>query len=286
MGPIEYNVVVYDELEDAAAVRAGIQTRLDEVNQLMSTYIESSDVSRVNQAQQDVWVPVSVLTLQVVDRAIQISEQTSGAFDVTVGPAVSFWKFGAESKQPAASVEELRRFVGYRNLKTRTAPPAIQKSDRRTQIDLSAIAKGFAVDRVAQWLREQTLTNFMVEVGGEVFASGKTPKGHWRIGIENPQEFQRSVASVALLTNVAMATSGDYRNFRIENGIRISHTIDPVTCQPVANETASVSIVAKDCLTADAVATAVMAMGAERGIQYCRSHGNRVRDYATTRIRL
>lgn len=273
MGPIDFRVVVYDSIDNQDEIRAGIQGQLDEVNALMSTYIATSDVSRINQADKDQWVSVHPLTLQVVNKSLSFSEMTSGAFDITVGPAVNRWKFGPESEHTDVSVDELLEFVGYKKIKTQSQPPAISKTHSNTKIDLSAIAKGFAVDHVSNWLTEQGLSNYMVEVGGEVVVKGETDNGHWRIGIEQPTDLIRKVASVALLTNAAMATSGDYRNFRIENGKRISHTIDPVTCRPVENGVASCSIVAADCLTADAIATAVMVMGKERGQSLCKQNG-------------
>ena len=271
MGPIDYKVVVYDSVSDQEVVENGIQAQLDQINSLMSTYVESSDISKVNAADKDQWVPVDPLTLQVVQKSIQFSELTGGAFDVTVGPAVNRWKFGPESDFTETDIDELVEYVGFANISIRSNPPAISKRHAKTRIDLSAIAKGFAVDQVAKWLKDQGYENFMVEVGGEVVAMGKTKRGKWRIGIERPSQSSRQVASVAVLSDAAMATSGDYRNFRIENGKRVTHTIDPVTCRPVENNTASCSIVAKDCLTADAIATAVMVMGPEKGMSLCQN---------------
>ena len=270
MGPIDYRVVIYDQIDDSNAIKTGIQNQLDEVNSLMSTYIDSSDVSKFNQAGKDEWVGVHPLTLQVVKRAIHFSELTDGSFDITVGPAVNRWKFGPESAHSDVPVEDLLKFVGFKKLSIQDDPPAISKSHSKTQIDLSAIAKGFAVDHVSNWLAEQDFSNYMVEVGGEVVVKGETENGNWRIGIEQPSELFRKAGSVVSLTNLAMATSGDYRNFRIEDGKRISHTIDPVTCRPIENSVASCSIVAADCLTADAIATAVMVMGEENGLEFCR----------------
>ena len=164
-------------------------------------------------------------------------------------------------------------FVGFENLQTRANPPSVKKSDTRTQIDLSAIAKGFAVDQVVDYLREKQLKNFMVEVGGEVYASGEKPDGAWTIGIEKPKHGRLELLGGIEIKNVAVATSGDYRNFQMYDGEKISHTISPETCRPVPNSLASCSVVATDCMTADAIATALMVMGADKGLEFCQANG-------------
>ena len=277
MGPITYNVVVNETVEDETATTSGIQGQLDQVNNLMSTYIDSSDVSRFNTAKAGEWVDVDPLTLQVVARAIELGKLTDGAFDITVGPAVKRWKFGPDAnkiKFPTdAEVEQLSEFVGIDKVELRTEPPAIRKLHDQTEIDLSAIAKGFAVDHVANWLQDRGHSNFMIEVGGEVIVQGAGPKGKWRIGIEKPNLYGQAIAAVLELENSAVATSGDYRNVRMYNGKRISHTIDPKTCRPVDNPPPSCSVLADDCMTADALATAVMVMGAKKGLEFCEQHG-------------
>ena len=277
MGPIVYNVSIADQVDDVDALAAAIKGRLEQINSLMSTYIPDSEVSRLNRADADEWVEVDSLTLLVVKKSLQLSEATDGAFDITVGPAVQCWRFGvgksnAESIPDAEQINELKKFVGFRFIETQDDPCAIRKKHAQTKIDLSAIAKGFAVDRVTELLNEKSYDNFMVEVGGEVFARGKAAADRqWRLGIELPVASKRSVSKVVLLKDRALATSGDYRNFRVVAGKKYSHTIDPVTCEPIQNDIASASVVADDCLTADALATAVMVAGSEKGMLICES---------------
>ncbi len=276
MGPIQYRVVIHDTVADQGTLERGIEGRLEQVNQLMSTYIETSDVSRINRAPANEWVNVDRLTLHVIRRALQFGEATQGAFDITVGPAVSLWNFGPEpasSELPSTpEIEAVCQIVGYQNIQIRDNPPSVSKRHDRTAVDLSAIAKGFAVDRVADYLSDQNLRNFLVEIGGEVFTRGHKPDGPWRIGLEEPRVNQRAISAAIDLQDKALATSGDYRNFRVIDGQRLSHTIDPSTCRPVSNRVASSSVIAPDCLTADAMATALMVMGMETGLGFCQEH--------------
>ena len=277
MGPIEYRVVIQDLVDDKEKLGKEIQNVLDRVNVLMSTYIETSDVSRVNQSTALRWVEVDPETFGVVKKALEISEKTSGTFDITVGPAVRLWKFGPDKElqqTPTDSeLDEIKKYVGYQKIELQVEPPAIRKLHDQTQIDLSAIAKGYAVDQVSARLLQRSLQNFMVEVGGEVYVHGRSKNGKWRIGIEQPTGTERRVSAVARISDSALATSGDYRNFKVIDGKRISHTIDPTTCRPVENMTASCSVVASDCMTADALATALMVMGSEAGLEFCRQQG-------------
>ena len=166
MGPIVYNVTVVDDVSDWSELDSAIKQRLEKINQLMSTYIDDSDVSRINVAKGDTWVSVDPLTLQVINRALELSKATHGAFDITVGPAVDAWKFGPDpdennDKVPSDSeIAELKSFVGYQLIETRDDSPAVRKKQDLTKIDLSAIAKGFAVDRVAELLLDRSYANF------------------------------------------------------------------------------------------------------------------------------
>jgi thiamine biosynthesis lipoprotein len=278
MGPIVYNVVIAQPgaSKDQKAIKATIQATLDRVDDLMSTYQPDSDVSRFNSAQSTDWQTVDAATANVVNRAIEISQQTGGAFDITVAPAVNAWQFGPNKssnfKPPTtAELAKLRERVGFRFLEVRLDPPAIRKFNPAVSIDLSAIAKGYAVDQVAQALGDQGFSNYMVEVGGEVFARGERAQGgKWRIGIESPKKLVRTYEKIAELSGQAMATSGDYRIFRMLDGKRYSHIIDPTTCAPVEHSLATACVVAPDCLTADAFATAVSVLGVEKGAELCR----------------
>ena len=256
------------------AAAAGVEAALERVNAQMSTYRADSEVSRFNRAVPGEWFAVSADTAAVVATALEVHEVSAGAFDITVGPLVDLWGFGAGSsamgRVPAP--EELAAAaarVGSDALRVRADPPALFKSADR-EIDLSAIAKGFGVDRAALWLDGNGVANYMVEVGGEVRTRGRNPQGEkWRIGIEAPELLQQghAIAAVAL-SGESVATSGDYRNYFEADGRRYSHTIDPATARPVEHALASVTVVAADCKTADALATAIDVLGPEKGLAF------------------
>ncbi len=276
MGPIAYKVVIADHPKSVTPVeiQEKVAASLERVNGLMSTYIPESDVSRFNTSVSTEFQNVDSETANVVAKSIEISKQTGGAFDVTVGPAVNLWNFGPEKtgfQLPSdESVRAVRQMIGYDCLDVRLDPPAIRKSKPAAKIDLSAIAKGYAVDQVAQMLDGIGCRKFMVEVGGEVMTRGERfIGGPWRIGVERPTDLGREIDSIAEISDRAMATSGDYRNFVEYQGKRFSHTIDPKTCRPVSHALASACVVADDCMTADALATAIMVLGVERGQELC-----------------
>jgi len=292
MGPIKYNVVVadYPDSVEPEELQSKVADSLERVNRLMSTYIPDSDVSRFNSNQSTQFQSVDAETLAVVNRAISISKRTAGAFDITVGPAVNLWSFGPDEANekglPSQQlIDNTKKLIGFEKLETRTEPPAIRKSEPGLKIDLSAIAKGYAVDQVAKVLDESGCKQFMVEVGGEVFARGERALGgKWRVGVERPNAdrvanaslssgAKQELASVAEISDRALATSGDYRNFFEFKGQRYSHTIDPTTCRPVEHGLATACIIADDCMTADALATAVMVLGVEKGQAVCQELG-------------
>ncbi len=294
-GPIRYQVTLSGSIDDPAleSVSLAVQRRLDEINQRMSTYLPESAVSRFNQHQGMDWFAVDEETARVVILALQISRQSEGAFDITVGPLVAAWKFGAaassdssagvgdssvgvgESNVPTAeAIESLLQRVGFQKLEVRLEPPALKKSVPDLEIDLSAVAKGYAVDEVARVVRELGHKSFFVEVGEEVRAEGQHPAGRpWVCGIEKPLEDQRVIDLRVPVINRSIATSGDYRQFRMINGKRYAHTIDPRTGYPTAGDVALASIVVEDCAVADAWATAAMVLGSERMFELARAHG-------------
>jgi len=249
-----------------------LQARLDQVNRLMSTYDPGSEISRFNSSTSTEWFSVSPDTAAVVSLSQQISRLSGGAFDITVGPLVELWGFGARERGETPPSEQqvagLLASIGYTKLQVRNDPPAIKKQHPRLQVDLSAVAKGYAVDGLAELLRSQQVKNFLVEVGGELQISGLRLDGTpWRIAIEKPAEGVREVEQVFALTDTGLATSGNYRNFYVEDGQRYVHTIDPVSGYPISHQLASATVLAKDCATADALATALMVLGEERGRQ-------------------
>ncbi|MEM7457505.1 MAG: FAD:protein FMN transferase [Planctomycetota bacterium] len=276
MGPIVFEVTVVSPPDGFSkdSLEPEINAALERVNSLMSTYIATSDVSRFNESDSIEWFEVEQETASVVARSIEISELTGGAFDITVSPAVALWDFGSGAGEVELPTDDeitaVKSITGFELIEARLEPPAIKKQNSNVQIDLSAIAKGYAVDAVAEVLTSAGCENYLVVVGGEVFAAGNSPKGEaWRLGIEKPVVDRREPDSIASLNGQAMATSGDYRNFHMIDGRAYSHTIDPSTCRPVDHALASATVIANDCMTADALATAAMVLGEERAGAVC-----------------
>jgi len=265
-------VVVKSSSRKSAAVDTAslVQQCLDDVNAKMSTYQEDSELSRFNRFEEASPFPVSSETAEVFEVAREVSDATGGAFDVTVGPLVDAWGFGppgrAESPPSDEELEALRARVGYQMLEIDPAAGTLRKLRPDVHCDLSAVAKGYAVDCVAERIEQQGFTDYMVEVGGEVRTGGLNAEGiPWRIAIEKPTPNVRSIESVVSLSGEAMATSGDYRNFVDVAGQRYSHTMDPRTGRPVRHKLASVSVIHKRCAVADAFATGLMVLGPEEG---------------------
>ncbi len=253
---------------EAEGLHADIKGILQRINDRMSTYQDDSELSRFNREQRTDWFSVSAETVLVVQEALRVSRLTDGAFDVTVGPLVNLWSFGSGPRTqnvPAESaIRAALQSVGHHRIQTRTSPPAIKKARPDMQVDLSAIAKGYAVDQVAERLASAGITNYLVEIGGELRVQGrKAPETPWAVGIEQPTPGQRAVKRVVHLENQALATSGDYRNYFEQNGKRYSHTINPRTGKPITHTLASVSVLHPSCMRADALATGFMVLGPE-----------------------
>lgn len=261
----------------ADQISTEIHTRLNRVDSLMSTYKKDSEVSRFNHTAQHEWFSVSQETFEVLVLAQQISKQTHGAFDITVAPLVRLWGFGPDYQQqqiPDAKIlANMLQHVGFVNLETDEASHRVRKQSAIT-IDLSAIAKGYGVDQVAAYLDGIGSGSYMVEVGGEIRAKGLKPGNvPWRIAIESPQigdqgEINRSVQKIIDVVDLAVATSGDYRNYFEKDGQRYSHTIDPKTGYPITHNLASVTVLSDTAARADALATAFSVMGAEKAIAF------------------
>lgn len=273
-----YTVKVRSDGLDIDELDAMIRTRLEEIDQRMSTWRENSEISRFNQAGANVWTPVHAETASVVQLSKAISVETEGAFDVTVGPLVGLWNFGpgdrSQFKRPTDElVAATLSRVGHENLKVQLNPPALHKTVAGLEVDLSAVAKGYAVDQIGELLDKAEISNYMVEIGGEVRVRGTNDDGTaWRIGLESPERDARRVASIVSLRDQSLATSGDYRNYFEHDGVFFSHTIDPRTGRPVSHTLASVTVVAKDCARADALATALLVMGPEAGLAWAEQH--------------
>ncbi len=241
---------------------------VDAVDTAMSTYQDDSELSRFNRHGTEPF-EVSDSMIEVVSEAQRIAELSSGAFDITVGPLVDAWGFGPDpggDPPDADTIAVLLADNGFRRLDVDPEQRTLQKENAAIRCDLSAIAKGYAVDRVALGLTDLGLVDFMVEIGGEVRAVGRNAVGEaWRIGIERPEAGSRGMWSAVALADAAMATSGDYRNYYEKDGVRISHTIDPRTGRPVTHRLASVRVIHPSCMTADALATAISVLGPEEG---------------------
>ncbi|MGK2945028.1 MAG: FAD:protein FMN transferase [Desulfuromonadales bacterium] len=262
---------------NTAALQLLLQKRLDKINSLMSTYDPMSEISRFNNQISTDWFAISDETAQVIELSLTISRLTGGDFDVSVGPLVELWGFGATErgkKIPAENrINKILARVGYENIRLQRQPAAISKQIPELRIDLSAIAKGYAVDALATLLEQQGISNYLVEIGGELKISGhRSGGGPWQIAIEKPLEDTREVATIFPLTETALATSGNYRNFYIEDGQRYAHTLDPVSGKPIRHKLASVTVLDQSCARADALATALMVLGEEKGRQLCETH--------------
>ncbi len=243
---------------------------LERIEKLTSTYLVGSELSVFNTNRSADWISVSVELCDVIESALDVSRLTDGAFDITVGPLVNLWGFGPEGVvlQPPSEAEisaALSR-VGYNNLQTNCAEPAIRKSNSDLYVDLSGWAKGYAADRVATVLEEHELQDYLVEIGGELRASGSNADGlKWAVAIEKPVRDERVPQVVLNLTDCGIATSGDYRNFFDYQGNRYSHTIDARSGRPVAHALAAVTVIHDSAAFADAMATALLVLGPEAG---------------------
>ena len=265
-------VVAAPENLDLPALQSDIEGALDGINRTMSTYLSDSELSRFNASDSVDWIEVTPELCRAIEAARVVSEFTDGAFDVTVGPLVNLWGFGpAETGyEPPGNdtVTQALENVGYAKLHVDCTIPALRKETPGVYVDLSAFAKGHAVDVVAGLLDARALPDYLVEIGGEMRLRGTNARSEaWAIAIETPDRTGRSVQTVVHLSDTAMATSGDYRNFFEHEGRFYSHTIDPRTGYPVAHNGASVTVVAETAAFADAAATALLVLGPDAGMR-------------------
>ncbi|MDO6440751.1 FAD:protein FMN transferase [Marinobacter sp. 2_MG-2023] len=264
------SVVAPEDRKKLEVLAKGIDEALEDVDASMSTWRKDSELSKLNRREdQSDWVPLSKGLYEVLAKADEISRLTDGAFDVTIGPVVNLWGFGPEARpEQIPSEQRLAQVLsrtGYEQLALRASPPAV-KAALPQYIDLSAIAKGYGVDAVARYLDSEGIESYLVEIGGEVRTSGAKPDGNvWRLAIEQPVEgAEHTINLIVSLPSRAMATSGDYRNYYESEGRRFSHTIDPETGKPITHNLASVTVIADDSMSADALATGFTVMGFER----------------------
>lgn len=265
-----------DSASNKALIQAEITQTLAAVNQSMSTYINDSELSQFNQLPADSDIQASEGLFQVLTLADQISRQTHGAFDVTVGPLVNLWGFGPNGRiEHTPSPQTINRMladIGFTHLQLDAATRRVQKK-KALYVDLSAIAKGYGVDQVAQVLVKHGISAYLVEIGGELRAAGHKADGRdWRIAVETPAAGKREVQRIVSVSDTGIATSGDYRNYFEEQGVRYSHTIDPATGQPIQHKLASVTVLRPDCAEADALATAFTVMGEQKAYEFAMEH--------------
>ena len=268
----QVKIVQNDITLDMDVLEREINARLTEVNRQMSTYQHNSEISQFNRSPSTDWFAVSSDFAYVLHIAREISAWSDGAFDVTIGPLVNLWGFGPNAipeRVPSPdSIDAHRALVGYKKIRVDLSAPAIKKESPEIYCDLSAIAKGYGVDRIASYLDSLGINRYFIEIGGELRTKGHNPLGQlWRIGIASPAgqgELQKALA----LNNMSMATSGDYHNYFERDGTRYSHTIDPRTGRPITHTLASVTVLHKSCAYADGLATAINVMGPEKGFAF------------------
>lgn len=238
----------------------------------LSAYISESTISKINNNQID--STNDTLFLSCLRRSLEISELTHGAMDITVSPLVNVWGFGFSKREHVTQhlIDSLREFCSY--TKIHLNGNRITKDDPRIQLNANCIAQGQSVDFIAEMFEGMGIYDYMVEIGGEVRANGVNARNSlWRIGIDKPIDDStsqnREIQSIVEIDNRSISTSGNYRKFYVEDGMKYSHTIDPATGYPAQSSLLSASIVGPDCITTDALATACMVLGAERASQMC-----------------
>lgn len=266
---------VYDiTYQSGQNLQSEIEKELNKVDASLSTFNSNSVISKVNNNENLV---VDEMFKEVFELAREVSESTDGAFDITVSPLVNAWGFGFENdvRPTPHDIDSLLDFVGYE--KVRLVNNRVVKQDKRLMLDCSGIAKGYGCDVVARFLKSRDIKNFMVEIGGEVVTNGISDKRQpWKIGVSKPVDDSTQVSgsyeTILNVTDKAMATSGNYRKFYYKNGKKYAHTIDPATGYPVQHNILSATVLAKNCATADAFATAFMVLGLEKTRQVLRKH--------------
>lgn len=251
-----------------------IEAELQKVDNSLSPFNKTSIISRINRNEK---VKVDEMFSEVFQLAEKISGDTDGAFDITVAPMVNAWGFGFKTGNPPTrqTIDSLRAIVGFHTVSLQDG--YVIKKNPKTMLDCSAIAKGYGTDVVARFLKKKGVQNFMVEIGGEIVVNGNSEKLQpWRIGINKPTDdslnINQAIQDVVSVSNIAMATSGNYRNFYYKNGKKYAHTIDPKTGYPVQHNILSATVFADDCATADAYATSFMVLGLDGAKKILEKH--------------
>lgn len=270
-----YNVKFYSAHWDES-LQTDVDSLLKGINQQMSTYIKTSEISYFNQFNRLGWLKISPEFFNVTKYALELAERTQGKYDPTIGPLVNLWGFGPKGERKVPKDEDVKKallIVGHDKVLMNDKTFEIKKKVPGVYLDLSSLAKGHGVDAVAEFLTSKGIKSYMVEIGGEVRTSGEKPDHHkWSIAIEapNPKIHGGPYQKVIKLNGTSMATSGNYRNFFESEHKRYSHTIDTLTGRPVIHRLASVSVIDASCMKADALATALMAMGPDKGFKFAK----------------
>ncbi|HTN68211.1 MAG TPA: FAD:protein FMN transferase [Dysgonamonadaceae bacterium] len=258
----EYNRSVKEEIMDA----------LQEFDQSLNPFNENSIIGKVN---NNVPVTLDSMFIRVFEKSMEVSRKTDGKFDITASPFINAWGFGFKDMDNVTPemIDSMKSFVGYDMIRIENG--VVVKDDPRVQINTSGISKGYSCDIVAHLLEDMGVENYMVEIGGEITMKGTNDKGVcWRIGIDKPTDdssaMQRELQTILSICDKAVATSGNYRNYYVKDGVKYSHTIDPQTGYPSEQDVLGATVIADDCMTADAYATAFMAMGVEKSIEVAK----------------
>jgi len=258
-------------------LRGAIERRLDELVQQMSAWEPDSDLSRFHRAPAGTWQKLPDDLYRVIVHARDLAEKTDGAFDPTIAPLVELWGFGASGKSRTAppsreEIEAARSWIGWQKIQLDPSNQSLLQPGGLS-LDINAIGPGYAVDQIGAVLKQQGIENFLVELGGEMLASGRRPDGSpWRVAVERPDQSDgdASFDTIVELDNAAIGSSGDYRVGFLYQGRRYSHTIDPRTGEPVEHEAAAVSVIAGDAMSADAMAAALLVLGPKEGLRYAQ----------------
>ncbi len=269
-----FGTVYHVSYQSENNLKADIEAELKKVDNSLSMFNPSSTISQINRNEN---VKADEMFIEVFTLAKTISAATNGAFDITVAPLVNAWGFGFKhnSLPDKHAVDSLKQIIGFDKVKL--SSNHVVKSDPRIMLDCNAIAKGFGTDRVAKMLKSKGIKNFMVEIGGEIVTSGNSDKRlPWKIGVTKPTDdslnTKEEIQTVLNVSDVAMATSGNYRNFYYKDGKKYAHTIDPKTGYPVQHSILSSTVLAPNCATADAFATSFMVMGIDRAKAVLEKH--------------
>ncbi|MEM9968540.1 MAG: FAD:protein FMN transferase [Pseudomonadota bacterium] len=260
---------------DSTALRREIEGALAEVNRQMSNWDAASEIALFNARADMDKTEISAPLAQVMKAAEAVHVASEGRFDTTMGPLIELWGFGASGTKSLPNDAEIADAVarsGHGNT-LRLGDKTLQKKQPDAQIYLSAIGKGYGADRVGQAIEAMGITDYLIEIGGDLFAAGRNPAGlPWQVGIEKPAALSGGVLDVIGVSNLGLASSGDYRNYFEEDGKRFSHIIDPATGRPITHTTASATVLAKNAMLADAWATAMLILGREKGAEIAEKH--------------